>query len=149
MAVKITLSNASQITLREPTLNEDNNIKFSRIFYQYLGSLVKNKTLLDDYDNNKLPLEYRRFLDEMNVLYMKFNYPELTQDLVVKSGIIELDQYLGELGLTEKYPYSKDAIDIPSWLKAEAQEEYRQLVDEADMTYLVDSTDDTRLVYYT
>jgi len=149
MAIKVTLRNPSRVTIRSPKEDVVDEAKFDRTFYQYLGSLVKNKTLLDDYNDNKLPLEYRRFLDEMNTLYMKFNYPELTQDLVVKPGIVELDQYLGELGLTEEYPYSKDTINIPNWLTLTPQEEHRQLVDESDMTYLVDSRDNTRLVYYT
>ena len=120
-----------------------------RIFYQKLGSLVSNKKLDILYAENKLPLEYRRFLDEMNELYLKKNYPILGADIVVKPGIEELDKYLGSLGLTEDYPYSKDTIDIPAWLEIDTVPEYRVLIDTTDDTYLTTNNDTEVLVIYT
>ena len=149
MAIKVTLSNPSRVTKRVPVEDVVGEAKFDRAFYQYLGSLVKNKELLQDYTDNKIPLEYRRMLDEMNELYLKMYYPILGADIVVKPGIEELDLYLGSLGITEDYPYSKDTINIPAWLQTTSQTEYRILVDEDDNTFLTDSGGTEVLVAYT
>ena len=149
MAVKIILSNASQVTSREPTLDEDNNVKFSRMFYQHLGSLVKNKTLLDDYNSGKLAPEYVRFLNDMNDLFLKRNYPLLATDIVLEEAVTATDEYLGDLGITQDYHYSKDAVNIPAWIDSYRQSEYRILMDTSDNTYLVDPADGTVLVAYT
>ena len=149
MAIKVTLRNPSRVTIRSPKEDVVDEAKFDRTFYQYLGSLVKAKTLVEDYNNNKLPLEYRRFLDDMNTLYLKKNYPVLGVDLKVKPGIEKLDEYLGSLGLMEDYPYSKDAVNIPAWLQIDSQPEYRVLVDMADNTYLTTNNNTELLAVYT
>ena len=124
MPIKVRLSNAARITKREPTATSATNI--SRLTYQNLGSLIKNRRLIErDVDGNitgglfidgDLPGEYMRLLDELNNLYLSRNYPLLHGHLVIADGIVELDEYLGTLGVGEDYPYSKDAVDIPAWV---------------------------------
>jgi len=150
MAVKVTLQNPSRITRRSPNSNTTTSTpKFDRAFYQYLGSLVKNKTLLDDYQNEVIPLEYRRLLDEMSDLCTKRNYPLLGADIVIEEGIVALDEYLGTLGIDLTYPYEKDIVNISAWLEINSQTEYRILVDLKDNTYLTTSNGNEILVVYT
>ena len=159
MAIKVTLSNASQVTRRTPTVQDVDTIKMSRATYQKLGSLLKNKELIirgidgsitgGTYTDNELIGEYRRILDELNDLYIKRYYPELGKDIVIKDGIVELDEYLGTLGVGIDYPYAKDTLDIPAWLHVDSQTEYRILVDSRDNTYLTTNNGTEVLVVYT
>ncbi len=147
MPINVRLSNAARITKREPTATTALNL--SRSTYQKLGSLVQNKSLSSAYANGELTPEYVRVLDELNDLYLKTSYPMLYGHLVIEPGIVELDAYLGSLGIDEEYPYSKDAVDIPAWIEADSQTEYRILVDERDNTYLTTNNGSEVLVYYT
>jgi len=153
MAYKITLGNPSRVTRRTPDAKEEDGgathkININRSTYQYLGSLVKNKKLLELYNNNQIPNEYRRVLDELNDLFIKVNYPSLGLDIVVEPGIVELDEWLGNLGIIQEYPYNKDSVDIPVWIPSEALTEVRVLIDKSDNTYLTDSSGTEVLVRY-
>ena len=141
MAIRVTLGNPSQITARVPRDVPDTKLNITRATYQKLGSLVKNKTLVDDYDNGILPEEYVRVLDELNNLFLKKTYDILHGNLVIADGIEELDEYLGTLGIDDNYRYSKDFINIPSWIESEEPAIMRILTDETDDTYLTDGTD--------
>jgi len=141
MAIRVTLGNPSQVTRRTPKETGTDKLNMSRATYQKLGSLVKNKSLVDDYDSGSLPAEYIRVLDELNNLFLKTNYPLLSGDLVIEPGIIELDEYLGTLGIDDNYRYSKDFVNIPAWMESEDPAEMRVLVDNSDNTYLTDGTD--------
>jgi len=150
MPITVTLGNASRTTKRSPSENGlVSDIKMSRMFYQFLGSLVKNKTIIEDYDSDKLSLEYKRFLDEMNDLFIVKNYPELSSGIILSENIVEIDQYLGELGVLSEYEYSKDIVNIPSWIDIIKQAEMRILFDESDNTYLTTSNNQEVLVQYT
>jgi len=155
MPYKVTLGNPSKTTRRRPGsdpidgVSDDGKISMSRLTYQALGSLVQNKKILELYNENKLPLEYLRTLDELNDLYLKRNYPGLYDGSMIKDGIVALDKYLGSLGVDIEYPYSKDAVDIAAWLYVESQTEYRILIDETDNTYLTDGSANVVLIYYT
>ncbi len=146
MPIKVTLSGSGKVTKRTPNV-EDGVLGMSRHTYQMLGSLVQNRGLTDLYNNGELPKEYMRTLDDLNDLFLKANYPELHGDLEIKSGIMELDEYLGSLGLSEVYPYSKDIVNIPAWVSIEDRSEYRYLIDTSDDTVLMDG--DQVLVIYT
>ena len=144
MAYSIVLSNPSHntdITPKSLSADDNENIKLDRVIYQYLGSLIKNKNLMNLYDANKIPLEYRKFLDEMNDLFMAKEYSEFGYDINdVKKEIIMLDQWLGALGQTEEYSYSKDWINVKDWIDSSFENEpIRVLVDMSDNTYLTDS----------
>jgi len=139
--VKVVLGNPAQITRRSPQLRGVDSISMSRSIYQKLGSLVKNKTLVDDYNNGNLPSEYIRIVDELNNLFLKKNYPGIHGGLEIEEGIEELDEYLGSLGNTQVYSYSKDFVNIAPWIDPEVATAVRILTDESDNTYLVDGNE--------
>jgi len=147
--IKVKLANPSKISKSDTTLTtDDQSVVVSRSIYQNLGSLLKNKTLTDSYENGPIPDEYKKFLDQMDDLFLKLNYPALAVDIVVDPAIEEVDEYLGELGILQDYFYEKDTVNIPQWLDTLDIEPVRVLYDESDNTYLVDGSDDTVLVYY-
>ncbi len=155
MPYKVTLGNPSKTTRRRPESDPvdgsgtGGTLDMSRLTYQSLGSLVQNKKLLELYNDNRLPLEYRRVLDELNDLYLKNNYGSLGAHIIVEDGIIALDEYLGTLGIGIDYPYSKDAANIDAWIDIASQTEYRILVDSRDNTYLTTNNGTEVLVVYT
>ena len=55
--------------------------------------------------------------------------------------MIALDEYLGSLGVSEDYPYSKDFVSITPLIDPEVATAVRILVDESDNTYLVDGNE--------
>ena len=124
-------------------------LQMSRGVYQLLGSLVKNRKILSDYDSNQLDSAYVNFLDRMNVL---FDYVHLSPAGIPTptpdTDIVEIDEYLGDLGVEQEYKYGKDRIDIASWLDSTAPSDIRYLVDTSDNTVLVDLSDNTYLARY-
>ena len=148
MAITVTLGNASKTTELSPTnitqvgIPGYIDLKFSRQFYQLLGSITKNRVLLDDFDRDLLPLEFVRFLDDMNALWLHTYYPLLAQEKNIKypsEEIIAIDEYLGRLGVDEDYFYSKDIVNIDSWIDPAHLDNERILIDITDNTYLTDS----------
>lgn len=108
---RVILNNPSHITDKESRIDEQNgerNLKFSRHIYQRLGSLTLNKTIESDYENNRLPGEYVRFLDLMDTI--------MDGTVDPSDDIIETDAFLGSLGLTASYKYSEDFNDLPVWV---------------------------------
>ena len=108
MGYKINLTNSSHITRRlgEVAEHDEGKVMLSRHIYQTLGSLLKNKSILDDYNNGKLSHEYVRFLDKMDEINLG------TAD----ADALATDEVLGDLGEILDYSYSKDWIDVPNWL---------------------------------
>ncbi len=142
----IILTNKSQETGNLVKLVGD-KLLFSRTIYQHLGSLNKNRNLVSDYEADLLPKKYKEILDSLNDLHLKTNYPKLYPDIEVSKDTMELDEYLGSLGLTEVYPYSKDSVFIPDWIAAvNGETKIRILVDTSDETFLIDTSDNTVLV---
>lgn len=147
MAVsRVVLGNSSKNT-KSSDIIVDGTIKISREVYQKLGSLIKNRQLLTEYNDKLLTGSYNEFLEDMNILLLKRNYSNLYPDLVVPEGIEEIDIYLGSLGMTEEYPYSKDIVNISPWISIYTRSDYRYLVD-TEGNHLVDGTDNTVLVHY-
>ena len=159
MAIKVTLVNKSQITSNEVSVVSDDTLSLSRAIYQTLGSLVFNKNCMTvdelgskTIDWSKFTGEYKEFVTDMNNLWQHTFYPELAIANGVPmptEAIIKANEYLGSLGVTEEYFYSKDAKTIPLWIDIEKQFEYRVLTDHTDNTYLTDSNGTEVLVYYT
>lgn len=112
MSLKITLKNKSQET-EELGKEKSNVLTFSRSIYQRLRSLAANKHILIDYQTDLLPKEFEDFCDKLN-----------TDD----PDIHKADEYLGSLGITEDYYYSKDRINIEPWLTHTAQDSQRNIV---------------------
>ena len=141
MAIKVTLRNPSQITSKIVPSATDKLI-LNRSIYQRLRSLINNQTILDDYNNGRLPGEFVRLLDRMDTI---------SDDTIISDPeILLLDEYLGSLGVTVEYFYSKDTVDIPQWIADfGTQTEYRILVDESDNTYLTTNSGSEILITYT
>ena len=108
MGYKLNLTNPSHVTRRlgELATNGNGKVMLSRYIYQTLGSLLKNKTILDDYENGRLSHEYTRFLDKLNEINLG------TADV----HALVTDEALGDLGEVLDYSYSKDWINVPNWL---------------------------------
>ena len=148
MAIRVTLNNPSRITKRSPD-EAGEGLGVSRMIYQNHGSLIKNKTIAADYDAGKLNGEYKRILDELNALYLVKNYPTLADGITLAPNIEAIDEYLGNLGLTQEYHYAKDTVDIPNWLDGDStRTEMRHLIDLEDGAYLTDSNGTEFLVRY-
>ena len=135
---RITLTNKSQLSTTHGELT-DGKLLFPRSIYQRLGSLTHCMRIVEDYENDRLPIEFKKFLDDMNEVNKIIGVPT--------ESIKAIDEYLGDLGDLEEYPYSKDSREIPQWLISVTENEYRILTDASDNTYLTDGTDDTVLVY--
>ena len=118
MAIKITLTNSSQITNKVVT-KSDQDVKINRIIYQYLRSLAKAKTIVVDVADNKVP-------KELVALFEEFNNKQL--GLTISPEAEALDEYLGSLGDTTEFFYDKDIISIPAWLNIEEQSPFRNVV---------------------
>ena len=159
MAITVRLVNKSQVTRPEASLGSDDDLLFSRGIYQILGSLTRNRDMATVETDGSitihwelLPPEYEVFVVEMDRLWQHTFYPELavSQNIPLPTpATIKANEYLGNLGVTQEYFYSKDVVDIPAWVDTDGQTEYRILADFDDNTYLVDESDNTFLVKYT
>lgn len=130
MAVIVVLSNKSTIT-KSLVEGDTDQIILSRAVYQTLGSLVKNKNISSDYASGKLSSEFTELMDSLNVLF---------ESGTAEDSIIALDEYLGNLGVTVDYHYSKDQVNIPAWVSVDSQSVVRNLVDQ-DGNYIKDGED--------
>ncbi len=119
MAIKVVLTNKSQQTQTITTVRDTDSLSVSRIFYQYFRSLTKAKVILEDYNNNKIPLELREIIDKFNVK---------SQEKITDENIKLLDKYLGNLGETQEYHYKKDMVNIEPWLDVETKSEFRNVI---------------------
>jgi len=153
MAIKVRLTNKSQGT--KPGVDSftgsklDDNILLDRNIYQRLSSLTKNKNILAEYNAGTLPPAYVEFLDRMDTLLIALNSNEPNTQ-IADSDILIINAYLGSLGETEQYAYSKDWVQVKDWIAIGIpQTEYRVLVDESDNTYLTDSNGTEVLIEYT
>jgi hypothetical protein len=120
MSIKVSLTNKSQQTDFSGKVGQDSSIRFNRLIYQTLSSLVQNKHIVENYD--KLPQEIQELFREFDLLILD---PNSTQ---VKQETLDIDRYLGSLGITETYFYSKDIKDIPPWIEVISQTLYRNIV---------------------
>ena len=155
MAITVRLTNKSQVTKSQTELT-DGDLLLSRATYQTLGSLIGNREIATRNQDGsytihyeKLTEEYTTFLEDMNNLWIHTYYP----DLAILNNIPEptdavkvADEYLGDLGIIRNYSYSKDTVNIGSWLDVESQASMRVLMDESDNTYLTD-VDEVLVLY--
>ena len=149
--IKVKLTNPSRITKKTATNDDvqvgDGNIRMARSIYQRLGSLVLCKKILDDYENDKLPGEFKDFLDAFDDITFNKSFPDEPQRDIEYNWLL-LDEYLGNLGSVQEYEYSKDIVNIPAWSSTVKQSEYRVLVDTSDNTYLTTNGGTEVLVSY-
>lgn len=153
--IKVILQNRSEATVKQDNLS-GGDLLLSRATYQTLGSLIGNREIATRNQDGsytihyeKLTEEYTTFLEDMNNLWIHTYYP----DLAILNNIPEptdavkvADEYLGDLGIIRNYSYSKDTVNIGSWLDVESQASMRVLMDESDNTYLTD-VDEVLVLY--
>jgi hypothetical protein len=137
MAVRVVLTNKAQpeegLSKLKSNVSIDETVLMSREVYQYLRSLAKNKVLVDTETSGKLPVELVDLFDE----FTKIQYGE-----EVSAAVKKMDEYLGHLGLTEDYYYTKDIIDIDPWIHYTEQEPIRNVVyDDNGLVYNVTYVD--------
>ena len=131
MAIRVTLTNKSQQTnkLAKSNTTSSSDIQMSRFVYQQLRSHVKSKQILDNYNNGLLPQEFMSLLEDFN---------KLQSGEVVSPAMVLLDEYLGSLGDTTTYHFTKDIINVEPWVSTFSQEPTRNVVHEIDgVTYNV------------
>ena len=146
MAVKVTLTNKSQIVT--PTSSgSGNKLHMARSIYQQLGSLVKNKAIVESYNNGILPAEYKELLDKFNEIDQLRRSGSVLPDDLLPYALT--DEYLGDLGVIQEYPYLKDVIELKNWLSGEGLDVYRILVEEEDDLTNILMDGEEMLVSYT
>ena len=93
---------------------DGSEITIQRVVYNNLKSLVKNTsvTIADKGQGSA----YNQFLEDMAILY-RIKYENSTEEM--PDGIEYLDEYLGEIGMTETYPLKKDIIHLTKFLNAD------------------------------
>ena len=121
MSTKVILTNKSQQTNELGQLDRNSTVLASRTIYQKLRSLTSNKTIKSDYDNGLIPQELKKLFDNFTILY---------DSGTATPGVQALDEYLGNLGVTETYPFTKDIISIDMWFSVEEQEPIRNVIDD-------------------
>jgi hypothetical protein len=136
MALIVKLKNPSQVTTDLASTPSGNTLSLNRSVYQRLSSLIKNKTLLEDYNSGNLPVEFKDFLDQI----------ETVNTGTATSTTLVLNEYLGSLGVDSVYPYSKDVNDIADWLDINRVESFRLLKD--SLGNLLVTPDNELLVAY-
>jgi len=119
MSITVVLTNKSQQTGDLSTQNGPQSLVLSRTVYQQFRSLAQNKIILDRYNAGDLPPEFVKVLDAFN---------DIQNGKEVEGSMELLDEYLGGLGDTVQYPYSKDMIDIPPWIEVFAPSDFRNVI---------------------
>ncbi len=108
----------------------EDRVLMPRFIYSKLGNHTNQKsiTLVDMKTESN---EYKFFMMEMERLSDMLELgEEISSDY---DNIVELDAYLGELGMQTLYPFDDDIYGVPAWIDVEAQNEYRNVI-----TYLTD-----------
>jgi len=96
-----------------------------RFIYSKLGNFTNQRTItlekMEPQEN-----EYEFFMMEMERLNDILRLGEIVPaDLY---NIVELDAYLGELGMQTFYPFEDDVYNVPSWIDITIPSEYRNVV---------------------
>ena len=89
-------------------------ITLQRVVYNNLKSLVKNTNVA--IATGGQGSAYDQFLEDMTILHdIKFN----GSTEAIPDGIQYVDEYLGELGISESYPIKKDIIHLTKFLNVD------------------------------
>ena len=95
---------------------KDNEVGLDRTVYANISSLTDNKSIVTP-DDDDTP--YHRWLLAMN---------EYQDTGIITPELQRLDEYLGELGVTEDYQYNDDTYNIEAWIAPIQQEPTRNVV---------------------
>ena len=113
---KVTIVNSSEVKGKNVSWTEEggDSIFISKDIYNNLRSPIRNK-------NTPLVQSprtaYEKFIYDMSVLHDIII--EGNVDLVVDDDVRYLNNYLGQLGLEEKYPIDREVIQLPFFLNAD------------------------------
>jgi len=112
----IKISQESEVGSKKSyNVSEDGSvITIQRPLYNNLKSLVHNTTVT--IPENEVGTGFIQFLKDMSILH-DIKYNGSTEP--IPDGIEILDEYLGELGMTESYPMKKDIIHLKKFLNAD------------------------------
>ncbi len=86
-----------------------------RVTYKKLSSWTDNKVIQDPTGKDS---EYDRFLLDMN---------DINSGIATDTGVLLLDQYLGNLGVTLDYPFRDDTYQLEPWITVEEQDPTRNV----------------------
>lgn len=103
----ITVVTSSELTTTNPWSvdNSGQVITIDRSIYSNLSSPTKNQTIANDGDDTDSSSRYADFISAMSKRHAQMNIdPTVEYD----ESIVELDVYLGQLGIEELYPESRD-----------------------------------------
>ena len=103
----ITVVTSSELTTSNPWSVDASGmvLTLDRSIYENLSSPTKNETIANDGDDSESSSRYADFITAMSKRHAQMNIdPTVEYD----ENIIELDVYLGQLGLEEEYPESRD-----------------------------------------
>jgi len=112
----VKISQESEVASKKSyNISEDGSvITIQRPLYNNLKSLVHNTTVT--IPENEVGTGFIQFLRDMSILH-DIKYNNSTEP--IPDGIEVLDEYLGELGMTESYPMKKDIINLNKFLNAD------------------------------
>lgn len=107
----------SEKTISKPYILDlaSTKLSISRILYKHLGSVMRCSAVVYREKPNSF---YQEFLNDMQYLDNIINGdPETRLSAEDETALRELDKYLGGLGITEKYPISRDRFNLDVELK--------------------------------
>lgn len=125
--MKVVRQRTSQDAMKgKESLLQDNKLFFDRVTYKRISSLTDNKVLEAP---TSAESEWERFLIAMESIHDGTN---------TDTDVALLDQYLGNLGITEVYPFPTDTYYAEEWLDVAEQTLTRNVItSQADIDYNV------------
>ena len=93
---------------------DGSDITIQRVIYNNLKSLVNNTNV--SLAGTGKGDGYYQFLEDMSILH-NIMYNKSTED--IPAGIENVNQYLGQLGMDQKYPLKRDIIQLNKFLNAD------------------------------
>ena len=113
---RVTIVNFSESKGRGVSWSENSGseIFVSREIYNSLKSVISNKTIALDQTPNSA---YAKFIYDMSVLHDIIILGNT--DLTISEDVQYLDDYLGQIGVIETHPVSREIIQLPFFLNAD------------------------------
>ncbi len=103
----------------------EDNVLMPRFIYSKLGNFTNQKSItLTDMETESN--EYRFFMMEMERLNAMLEEEEIPPNEY--QNIINLDEYLGQLGVDIVYPFDDDGYSVAAWLSIDEPSEYRNVI---------------------
>ena len=94
-----------------------NELRIDRSIYKNMSSLTENKMLQTP---TTIDTPFKRWLMDMETL---------ADTGVGTTALKQLDEYLGDLGITKTYPFEEDTYFVEPWINVDDQYETRNVAD--------------------